>query len=107
VAVLFLLALFFSPLAQTVPGYATAPALLFVACLMTRGLSEIDWEDVTESAPAVVTAIAMPLTFSIAHGMGIGFITYAAVKIMSGKGVDCPPAVYVIALLFVLKFALL
>jgi AGZA family xanthine/uracil permease-like MFS transporter len=107
VAALFLLALFFSPLAQTVPAYATAPALLFVACLMTRGLSEIDWDDITESAPAVVTAIAMPLTFSIAHGMGIGFITYAAVKILSGKGNDCPPAVYVIALLFVIKFALI
>ncbi len=107
VAVLFLLALFFSPLAQTVPPYATAPALLFVACLMTRGLAEIDWEDVTESAPAVVTAIAMPLTFSIANGMGIGFITYAAVKVMSGKGGACPPAVYAIALLFVLKFSLL
>ena len=107
VAVLFLLALFFSPLAQTVPPYATAPALLFVACLMTRGLAEIDWEDVTESAPAVVTAIAMPLTFSIANGMGIGFITYAAVKVMSGKGGECPPAVYAIALLFVLKFSLL
>ncbi|MEE9194959.1 MAG: NCS2 family permease [Alphaproteobacteria bacterium] len=107
VAVLFLFALFFAPLAQTVPAYATAPALLFVACLMTRGLSEIDWDDITESAPAVVTAIAMPLTFSIAHGMGIGFITYAAVKILSGKGNDCPPAVYVIALLFVLKFAML
>jgi AGZA family xanthine/uracil permease-like MFS transporter len=106
VAVLFLLALFFSPLAQTVPPYATAPALLFVACLMTRGLAEIDWEDVTESAPAVVTAIAMPLTFSIANGMGIGFITYAAVKVMSGKGGECPPAVYAIALLFVLKFSL-
>ena len=107
VAVLFLLALFFSPLAQTVPPYATAPALLFVACLMTRGLAEIDWEDVTESAPAVVTAIAMPLTFSIANGMGIGFITYAAVKVMSGKGGECPPAVFAIALLFVLKFSLL
>ncbi len=80
---------------------------MFVACLMTRGLAEIDWDDITESAPAVVTAIAMPLTFSIAHGMGIGFITYAAVKVLSGKGNDCPPAVYLIALLFALKFALL
>lgn len=106
VAVLFLLALFFSPLAQTVPPYATAPALLFVACLMTRGLAEIDWDDVTEAAPAVVTAIAMPLTFSIANGLGIGFITYAAVKILSGQAKDCPPAVYAIALLFIVKFAL-
>lgn len=107
VAVLFLLVLFLSPLAQTVPAYATAPALLYVACLMTRGLAEIDWEDVTESAPAVVTALAMPLTFSIANGIGIGFITYAAVKILSGRITACPPAVYVIALLFAVKFALL
>ncbi|MHA1600236.1 MAG: NCS2 family permease [Alphaproteobacteria bacterium] len=107
VAVLFLLALFFAPLAQTVPSFATAPALLFVACLMTRGLAEIDWEDVTEFAPAVVTAIAMPLTFSIANGLGLGFITYAAVKILSGRATDCPLAVHVIAVLFLIKFALL
>ncbi|RMD62946.1 MAG: NCS2 family permease [Alphaproteobacteria bacterium] len=106
VAVLFLLTLFFSPLAQTIPAYATAPALLFVACLMARGLAEIDWEDITEVAPAVVTAIAMPLTFSIAHGIGIGFITYAAVKLLSGKGRECPFAVHVIALLFLVKFFL-
>ena len=58
-------------------------------------------------ATCVVTAIAMPLTFSIANGMGIGFITYAAVKVMSGKGGACPPAVYAIAMLFVRKFSLL
>src|SRR5690606_1623294 len=69
VAVLFLLALFFSPLAASIPGYATAPALVFVATLMARGLSEIDWEDVTEYAPGLITALAMPLTYSIAHGI--------------------------------------
>lgn len=104
VAALFLLCLFFSPLAQTVPAYATAPALLFVACLMARGLTELDWEDATEYAPAVITAIAMPLTFSIANGIGIGFIVYALIKIVSGKFTDCPPAVLVIAGLFVVKF---
>jgi AGZA family xanthine/uracil permease-like MFS transporter len=104
VAGLFLFTLFFSPLAQTVPGYATAPALLYVACLMARGLAELDWEDATEYAPAVITAIAMPLTFSIAHGIGIGFITYALVKIASGKWRECPPAVLVIAMLFGIKF---
>ena len=107
VAGLFLLCLFFSPLAQTVPSYATAPALLFVACLMARGLAELDWEDATEYAPAVLTAVAMPLTFSIAHGIGLGFIAYAAIKIISGRFDSCPPAVIVIALLFILKFALL
>ncbi len=69
-------------------------------------MRKIDWDDIAESAPAVVTAFAKPWTFSIAHGMGIGFTTDAAVKVQSGKGNDCPPAVYVIALLFVLKFVL-
>ena len=107
VAILFLLCLFFAPLAQTVPAYATAPALLYVACLMTRGLTEIDWEDPTDYAPAVVTAIAMPLTFSIADGIGLGFICYALMKLTGGKASECPPAVIVIAALFALKFAFL
>jgi AGZA family xanthine/uracil permease-like MFS transporter len=107
VAVLFVLCLFFAPLAQSVPSYATAPALLFVACLMARGLAEVDWEDATEYAPAVVTAMAMPLTSSIADGIGIGFIVYAALKLASGKARECPPAVGVIALLFAARFALL
>lgn len=107
VGLLFLLCLFLAPLAQSVPGYATAPALLFVACLMARGLAEIDWEDVSEAAPAVVAAIAMPLTFSIAHGIGLGFVTYAAVKLLSGRYRECSPAVAVIAALFAAKFAFL
>ncbi len=85
VGVLFLLSLFLAPLAESVPPYATAPALLFVGCLMARGFAEVDWSDVTEAAPAVVTAMSMPLTFSIAHGIGLGFITYAAVKLLSGR----------------------
>lgn len=107
VGLLFLLCLFFSPLAQTVPAYATAPALLFVACLMTRGLSEVDWEDVTEYAPAVVTAITMPLTYSIAHGIAFGFITYSLVKALSGRWQDVNPALAVLSAAFVRKFALL
>jgi adenine/guanine/hypoxanthine permease len=105
VAVLFLAALFFSPLAGSIPAYASAAALLYVACLMTRGLSEIDWEDVTEYAPAVLTAIAMPLTYSIATGIGLGFITYVMVKILSGKLSEARPAVVVLAALFAVKFA--
>ncbi len=105
VALLFLLALFLAPLAETVPSYATAPALLFVACLKTRGLAEINWDNITEAAPAVVAAITMPLTFSIANGIGLGFITYA--KILSGRLHECPPAVWAIALLFAFKFVLL
>lgn len=105
VAVLFLLALFLAPLAGTVPAYATAPALLFVACLMTRGLTELDWDDPTEYAPAVVTAVAMPLTFSIANGIAFGFITYAAVKVLAGRASEMSLAVPVLAVLFVIKFA--
>lgn len=107
VAVLFLLSLFLSPLAGTVAAYATAPALLYVACLMTRGLAEIDWEDATEYAPAVVTAIAMPLTYSIANGIAFGFITYAVVKVLAGKTGQVSPALAILAVLFLAKFALL
>ena len=107
VALLFLAALFLAPLAGVVPAYATAPALCYVAVLMVRGLAKIDWDDLTESAPAVVTAITMPFTFSIAHGIAFGFITYAALKLLSGRQGDLKPMVVVIALAFVLKFALL
>ena len=75
VAALFLLSLFFSPLAGSVPVWATAPALLFVAVLMASGLAEIDWKDVTTAAPVTVTALTMPLTYSIANGIAFGFIT--------------------------------
>jgi AGZA family xanthine/uracil permease-like MFS transporter len=105
VALLFLLALFFAPLAGMIPAYASAAALLYVACLMARGLAEIDWDDTTEFAPAVVTAIAMPLTYSIATGIGLGFITYALIKIISGKLREASPAVIALAAVFALKFA--
>jgi AGZA family xanthine/uracil permease-like MFS transporter len=104
VAVLFLLSLFLSPLARSVPAYATAPALLFVGCLMARGLSEIDWEDVTEYVPAVVTAIAMPFTFSIANGIALGFVAYAVVKVLSGRFGEAKPAIVVLAALFIIRF---
>jgi adenine/guanine/hypoxanthine permease len=107
VAGLFVLSLFLAPLAGTVPGYATAPALFFVACLMTRGLAEIDWQDVTEYAPAVVTALTMPLTFSIANGIAFGFIAYAAVKLLAGRPAEAGPAVIVLAGLFLIKFVVL
>ncbi|HYL33178.1 MAG TPA: NCS2 family permease [Stellaceae bacterium] len=104
VAILFLLTLFFAPLAETVPAYATAPALLYVACLMARGLAEVNWDDLTEYAPAVVTAIAMPLTFSIANGIAFGFILYAAIKLLAGRTNEASPAVIVLGLLFLIRF---
>ena len=106
VAGLFGLTLFFAPLAAMIPAYATSSALLFVAALMARGLAEIEWDDVTEYAPAVITAIGMPLTFSIATGIGFGFISYAAIKLLSGRWREIGPAVLVIALLFIVKFVI-
>ena len=104
---LFLLCLFFAPLAQSVPAYATAAALLFVACLMARSLADVDWADITESAPAVIAALAMPLSFSIADGIGLGFISYFLIKIVSGRASDCSIAVYVIAAVFAGKYLFL
>ncbi|MEO5337527.1 MAG: NCS2 family permease [Magnetospirillum sp. WYHS-4] len=107
VGALFLLCLFFAPLAGMVPAFATAPALLFVACLMARGLAEIDWQDMTEAAPALVTALGIPLTYSISTGIGLGFITYAAVKILAGRTREAGTAVLVLAAAFVAKFVVL
>ena len=105
--ILFLLCLFLSPLAQSIPAYATASALLFVACLMTRSLADLNWQDHTESAPAIVTAIAMPLGYSIADGIGLGFMTYAVIKLLSGRFKECSPVVYVVAFIFAAKFIFL
>ncbi len=104
VAVLFLLALFFAPLATSIPAFATAPAIVFVACMMTRGLAEVDWDDVTEFVPAVVTALGMPLTFSIATGIGLGFISYVGIKLFCGRLGDISPAMWLIAVTFLVYF---
>lgn len=105
VSLLFLAALWFSPLAATVPAYATAPALCYVAVLMARGLAEIEWNDLTESAPAVMTAFAMPFTFSIADGIAFGFISYTVIKLLAGRYKDLSVAVLVITALWIVKFA--
>lgn len=107
VAALFLACLLLSPIASIIPAYATAPALLYVAVLMTGGLKLIDWEDLTEAAPAVVTALMMPLTFSIANGIALGFVTYAALKALSGRWSQLNISVAIIAMVFVLKFIFL
>jgi len=106
VALLFLLTLFLAPLAQSVPAYATAPALLFVACLMARGFAELEWSDATEYAPAIVTALVMPLTFSIANGIAFGFITYAAVKLLAGRWREANPSMLGLAAIFIIKYAM-
>lgn len=107
VAVLFLTALFFAPLAGSIPAFATAPALVYVACLMMSAVKELDFNDATEYAPAIITIAAMPLTFSIAHGIAFGFIAYTGIKLLAGRFSDIRPAVAILAALFVLKFAFL
>jgi adenine/guanine/hypoxanthine permease len=104
VALLFLASLMISPLAGSVPAYATAPALFFVACLMMRDLTELDWDETTEVIPAAVTALAMPFTYSIANGLAFGFITYAALKLFTGKVKEVHWMVWVIAIVFLFKF---
>ena len=104
VAVLFLARLMISPLAGSVPAYATAPALFFVACLMLRDLTELQWGDTTEVIPAAVTALAMPFTYSIANGLAFGFITYAVLKLFIGRVKDVHWMVWLIAAVFLFKF---
>ncbi len=107
VGLLFLLSLFFAPLALSVPAFATAGALLYVAVLMTGALTKVDWQDITEAAPVLIAALAMPFTYSIADGIALAFIAYAAIKTLSGKWREVSPACYILAALFVLKFLFL
>ncbi len=104
VAGLFLLALPFAPVATAVPTYATAPAILFVGYVMTRALRHIEWDELTESIPAMVTALAMPFTYSIATGIGLGFITYTMIKLLSGRSTDLNAAVVTVSVLFLIRF---
>ena len=106
VAVLFLACLFIAPLAGSVPAYATAPALLFVACLMLKELTEVQWDDTTEAIPAAITAVMMPFTYSIANGLAFGFISYAILKTATGRARDVHPATWLVAALFVIRFVM-
>jgi AGZA family xanthine/uracil permease-like MFS transporter len=103
VALFFLAALFLSPLAESVPPYATAPAIIYIACLMARAFTEINWKDATEYAPALIMAIAMPVTFSIAEGISVGFISYTVIKIITGRVRDLNLAIVILSLIFISK----
>ena len=105
IGVLFLACLFFSPLATSLPKEIDGAALLYVAVLFIRNLTDIDWDDIAESAPAVVAFIAMPLTYSISHGIALSFISYALIKIFTGKFSSTSPAIWLIAVLSVGSFA--
>jgi AGZA family xanthine/uracil permease-like MFS transporter len=106
VAVFFLLALFFAPLAKSVPLYATAPALFFVACLMSASLGALAWDDPTDYIPALIIVLMIPLSYSIATGIGLGFIAYVALKALAGRTREVNAAVAVIAAAFLLKLIL-
>lgn len=103
VGLLFLLVIFLSPLAGMVPGYAAAGALIYVGVLMTSSLARVNWQDLTESVPAFITAVMMPFSFSITEGIALGFISYCVMKIGTGRLRDLSPCVIVVALLFLLK----
>jgi AGZA family xanthine/uracil permease-like MFS transporter len=101
----FLAALWLSPLAAMVPGYATAGALLYVATLMLSSLQHVKWDDWLESVPVVVVLVMMPLTFSIADGIGMGFITYALLCLVTGRLSETTLSVWLLAVVFVVKFS--
>lgn len=107
VGVLFLLATFFAPLAGMIPAYATAGALIYVAMLMMSGLAHIDWKDITDTIPAIITVVMMPLTFSIANGIALGFLTYATLKLLTGQREKVSISLYVLCVVFIAKFAFL
>jgi AGZA family xanthine/uracil permease-like MFS transporter len=107
VAGLFLVAMFFSPLATAIPQFASAPALILVGALMTQSVMQVDWPDFTEAFPAFVVILAMPLTFSIATGLSFGVICYTIVKVATGKFRDISVVVWALTILFLLRYVYL
>lgn len=104
VAVLFTVSIFFIPLLAAVPAFATTPALLIVGVLMMSNVRGIRWDDPAESIPSFLTILIMPLSFSIAEGLAIGFITYPLMKAFQGKTQETTPAVWILAGIFILRF---
>ena len=104
IGVLFLACLFLSPLATSLPKEIDGAALLYVSVLFVRNITDIKWDDIAESAPAVLAMIAMPLTYSISNGIALSFIAYALIKIFTGKFSSTSPAIWVIAALSVASF---
>ena len=103
----FVVALFFSPLFLSIPSAATAPALIIVGLLMMEQAKNIPYDDFSESIPAFVCMIMMPLTYSISNGILIGMITYVLMNMICGKFKKLSPAIYILAVLFILKYILI
>lgn len=104
---LFLLAIFFAPIFTAIPGFATAPALIFVGFLMVSAVVEINFDEMTEAIPAYLCIIAMPLMYSISEGIAIGVISYVIINLICGKSKKITPLMYVLAVLFICKYILL
>ena len=104
---LFLVSLFLAPIFTTIPGFATAPALIFVGFLMISAVVEIDFKDITEAIPAYLCLLCMPLMYSISEGIAVGIISYVVINVASGKAKKVNPLMYVLSVLFVLKYILL
>ncbi|MGD9560305.1 MAG: NCS2 family permease [Oscillospiraceae bacterium] len=102
--ILFVVALLLSPFVALIPGVATAPALIFVGCLMIGGLRKVNFDDVTEALPAFLTVAMMPLTYSIANGIAFGLISYIVLKLVTGKFRDIKIPTVIIAVLFIIRF---
>lgn len=103
-AALFLLAMFCTPLAAAIPGYATAPALILVGALMTESIGRVEWHDFTEAIPAFVTLLATPLTFSIATGLSLGLISYTLVKVAAGRLREVSAVIWILTVLFIFRY---
>ncbi|NNG65259.1 NCS2 family permease, partial [Pseudomonas fragi] len=97
-------AMFFAPLAGMIPAYATAGALIYVAMLMMGGMEHINWSEPTDCIPAIVTMIMMPLTFSVADGIALGFISYVALKAGTGRYREISVSLWVLCAIFIAKF---
>ena len=104
IGILFLLCLFFSPLATSLPKEIDGAALIYIATLFVRNITDIEWDDIAESAPAVLAMIAMPFTYSISNGIALAFVSYALIKLFTGKFNSTSPAIWVIAALSVVSF---
>lgn len=104
---LFLLAIFFAPVFTAIPGFATAPALLFVGFLMITAVAQIDFDDLTEAIPAYLCLLAMPLLYSISEGIAVGVISYVVINAVCGKAKKITPLMYILAVLFVCKYIFL
>jgi AGZA family xanthine/uracil permease-like MFS transporter len=104
IGLLFLLCLFFSPLATSLPKEIDAAALIYISTLFLRNITDIEWDDAAEAGPAVLAMIAMPFTYSISNGIALAFVSYAAIRIFTGKFGSTSPAIWVIAILSLISF---